>query len=143
MDEVRNMTEERKPFRLPENTATLVLDGKWVGAEIDVNLSVGWAVYDAIGRWLAHWEELRDSGDSAAVIEALHEAAEIFTIHALRGWNLEDGRGPIPPTIEGLLSISDPNLMPAVIGAWLGAVGTVSDPLPDGSPDTDATPPTN
>jgi len=124
------MTEERKPFVLPENTATLVLDGLYEGVEVDVNLSVGWDVYDAVGRWMARWRELSDDrADPFERVAALREVAELFASKALRGWNLHDANGPIPPTAEGLMSVRDPNLMPALIGGWLDALGTSADPL--------------
>ena len=134
---------ERKPFVLPENRVTLELDGPWAGAEIDVNLSISWGVYEAVGRWLASFRDLRDDDpDTARVGAALREVAELFAEHALRGWNLTDRHGaPIPETADGLLSLNDPSMLASVVGGWLGAVGTVPDPLPSGSPDgTDATP---
>lgn len=134
---------DRKPFQLPENRVSLELDGPWQGAVIDVNLSISWPVYEAVERWLADFRDLADDDlNTERVGAALRSVAEIFAEHALRGWNLTDRRGdPIPETADGLMSLNSPTMLASVVGGWLGAVGTVPDPLPIGSPGgTDATP---
>lgn len=54
--------------------------------------------------------------------------------HVIKAWNiLDDDDQPVPPTFEGLCSLSD-ELATAIFQAWMTKVAGVSAPLADGSP---------
>ena len=113
-------------YKIPEATATLVIDdGPYTGAEIEVRMTLSPAVYFGIRQWLAQatGEEIEPT------IEATKEMATIFAEHGLISWNLADGRGPVPATVTGLLSL-DFRFLANIIASWLSSIGTVPVPLP-------------
>lgn len=106
-------------WEIPESRAILELDdGPYSGAEITVNLDVGLDVYldvqSAASRMQAAPEDARAE---------LERIIDLFTTHVLRGWNLQRGGEPLPPDAAGLRSLGM-QLLLAIIGTWVGAIGT-------------------
>lgn len=118
-------------YQEPEQTATLVIDeGKFAGAEVTVRTDIILGVYEDLMALLT-----RTEGETTAEKSARYRTlTELLGDEVLRGWNILDGRGrPRPATPEGLRRV-DAEFIGDIIGLYLGALGTVASPLPEGSP---------
>ena len=74
------------------------------------------------------------TADGVTPAELAEAAPELFGAFAgrLAGWNLEDDTGPVPATLEGVES-QDLEFVVQIVLAWMEAVASVGNPLPDGS----------
>ena len=119
-------------YLVPEATATLVIDdGPYAGAEIEVRLTLSPRVYFGIQQWVA---QMSGAADTDATLAATTEMAELFVANGLTSWNITNRAGPVPVTVEGVLSL-DWQLVAKLVATWISAIGTVPVPLPGASVD--------
>lgn len=113
-------------FRIPEPTATLVLaNPEFARAEIRARVRLSPALFFGARQWI---EQATDGASADATIAAVRELSSIFVEHGLIGWNLEDDKGPIAPTVDGLMTL-DIAVILDVITSWMNTI-TRPRPLP-------------
>jgi hypothetical protein len=114
------MTTIRKNgFVIPRQTARLVFENEYAGAEVVVSLNFSFGL-------LLEAQRLAGNEADPAMLESLLRR---FTDEALVSWNLVDEDGePIPSHPDGLLHAPMP-FVNRVISETAAAVGQIPDPL--------------
>lgn len=90
-------------FRLPGGRADLVFEeGPYAGLRVEVERIGAWPVYRAaVGLGTAFFA----ASDSAAEFSALRTLYALFVSEAAPSWDIEDHRGRVPATAEGMLRL--------------------------------------
>lgn len=103
----------------------MVIDqGPLAGAEIDVNVAIGWGVRRDVIRLLA-----RDPDETQAdQVVRVDRLWDLFATEGLLGWNVQENGKSLPATVEGLNRI-EPDLVIEMIGTWAGSIGKAPPPL--------------
>ena len=111
-------------FQLPQEEGLLKFNGtKYEGAEITVSLTVSLETYFQFDR-LVKSVGTAETGPDEELVRAM---CDFFIEHCLIRWNLEDDNGPLPMTIETLLS-QPPQFTNLLFTSWL-TVAVNPDPL--------------
>ena len=121
-------TKPRKPFRLPERTATVHFEEghPYHGLELDLRLTAPMGLF-----WqFARIEEISEAGDARDLYLQFAEAVLI-------GWNLEDKGGLVPATPEAFADRLDQATQLQIMTRWTQAVAELPVPLALPSPSTD------
>ena len=92
-------------FVIPSKEVVLQFEGEFEGAEVVCRGSVG------IGTFL-QFSDIEDN---------VEEAFRSFAADILVSWNLEDHKGKIPSTPDGMMRVP-PALATAILTEWSGAV---------------------
>lgn len=110
-------------FHLPERVTTLVFeDGDLKGLELQVRLSLP---FDAMFKMQSLMTQATEGSDLGGLNELLHYFAE----HALVGWNLSNGAGPVELTPAALTAHLDAPNAGRLLSRYLQEVGRVPDSL--------------
>lgn len=94
--------------------ARLVIDdGPFAGVEAECDAITGWPVYAATLALVAAYSH----AEGEALIGPIKKLYEFVEPNARLTWNLVDPRGPVPPTVGGMLRLPVP-LMFQLIDLW-------------------------
>lgn len=107
-------------FEEPQDTARLVFEGDYAGAEVVCRLNVPLGTYFAIGK-------SQSGGNDAA-----EEALRLLGDNVLVAWNVERNGQPVPANGDGMMQIS-PRFATLILGEWLKVAAEVPAPLDDRS----------
>lgn len=118
-------------YDVPDPRVDFVFDdGPFAGATMNASVALSPNAYFGIRQWLG---QLGTGQDTDSLMAAAQEVARLFVQHARPTWNLQRDGEPIPPTVEGLLSL-DLRLLWAIVNEWVGQFGKAPLPLPGASP---------
>jgi len=106
------MASSKKGFQIPQRTATLVFDGDFEGAEVDVLLDVS----------LGDFVEFMKIDEEATLLTLTEEYDWWVSKGMLRGWNLEDSNGKPVPIGPGCMNSIPRTLAREIMRAWFRAV---------------------
>jgi len=106
-------------FVIPAKEIVLQFEGEYEGAEVVCRGSVG------IGTFLQFSD----------IEENVEEAFRKFAEDILVSWNLEDHKGNIPATPDGMMRVP-PGLATAILTEWSGAVSAPQNGSGETLPDT-------
>lgn len=120
-------------YVIPSRTVTLEMPEPYVGAEIEVEVSIS---FDLLEEAMSLSEDVDGEASFKDKAAAYHRIGEIF-LGKVVSWNLEDRHGPIPTDMAGWKRLDLP-IQIAVIRAWLA--GVVEMPLPLGERSGGTTP---
>lgn len=88
-----------------QRAATLVDEGPFAGTYAVVDQIVAWPVYTVA---IARIKAFIDAATAADEITTLRSMYEWYVGQARPAWNIEEPRGPVPPTTVGMLRLPVP-----------------------------------
>ncbi len=114
------------PFFLTGEPTSLILEGPYAGAELDVLTDVPLGISAGIGLWMTRYAEAE--AGSAEEATALQSAWMLFAGGVLVAWNLHDRRGVVSADASAFSRIS-PRFIVHVLGLW---ADLMTPEVPDG-----------
>ena len=99
-------------YRIPGGRVTLDLDGPSVEVEQLASPTVGFLARAELAAFL-------EAKDEASRITALRPICERFVTEAQPTWEIVDHRGPILPTVAGMLRLDPLKLALPMVMAWI------------------------
>lgn len=101
-------------FQVGERASLVIDDGPWTGVTCDVDTIDSLPTYQLTLFLADTYAKAEGMGPGLAALRALYEH---FASLARPVWNVVNPRGPVPPTVAGMLVIPIP-LVIALIDLW-------------------------
>lgn len=110
-------------YRIPGGRVTLDLDGPSIEVEQLVSPTVGFLVRAELAAFL-------EAKDEAGRIAALGPICERFVVEAQPTWEIVDHRGPILPTVAGMLRLDPLRIVLPAVMAWVETMPVADEDAP-------------